>query len=261
MQFDIFKKKRLSSLLMLAILAAFTYGAMIITQYDVIKGFSSIPKSIHWGLSSFYPTAASLDNLPSILIQLGRTVLTSVAATTVAAVFALFFSLFGSKVTKVNNFLSVLSRGTATVFRNIDVAAWALILLFSFGQSALTGYFALFFVSFGFLTRAFIETLDEVGGHSIEALRATGASYPSIIIQAILPSSTPQMMSWILFMVEMNIRSATLVGILTGTGIGFVFDLYYKSLDYNTASLVVITIVIVILILEYLSNYVRRVVL
>ncbi|MFC0525111.1 PhnE/PtxC family ABC transporter permease [Pontibacillus salicampi] len=261
MQVNAMEKKRIQSVVMLIVLLAFTYGAMVITQYNVVEGFVSIPKAFVWGITSFYPTASSFENLPGILMQLGRTVLTSVAATTIAAVFALFFSLFGSKVTKVNNVLSVVSRGTATVFRNIDVAAWALILLFSFGQSALTGYFALFFVSFGFLTRAFIETLDEVGASSIEALRATGASYPAIIIQAILPSSTPQMMSWILFMVEMNIRSATLVGILTGTGIGFEFDLYYKSLDYNTASLVVISIVVVILALEYASNYVRRVVL
>ena len=51
-----------------------------------------------------------------------------------------------------------------------------MILLFSFGQSSLTGYFALFFGSFGFLTRAFIETIDEVSGSSVEALGATGAS-------------------------------------------------------------------------------------
>lgn len=62
-------------------------------------------------------------------------------------------------------------------------------------------------------------------------------------------------------MVETNIRSATLVGILTGTGIGFLFDLYYKSLNYNVASLVVITIVAAILIIEFISNYVRRVIL
>ncbi len=62
-------------------------------------------------------------------------------------------------------------------------------------------------------------------------------------------------------MIETNIRSATLIGILTGTGIGFVFDLYYKSVDYNTASLVVIAIAVSILMLEAVSNYIRRVIL
>lgn len=240
---------------------AITYGAIMITEFDVIKGLTSIPAAIHWGLTNFYPDAKSLERLPNIWSKLQETLLISIASATIAAFFALIFAIFGSNTTKINGFFSVVCRGIATLFRNIDVAAWALILLFAFGQSALTGYFALFFVSFGFLTRAFMETIDEVGSSSVEALRATGASYFSIIMNAVIPSSISQIMSWLLFMIETNVRSATLVGLLTGTGIGFSFDLYYKSLNYNAASLVVIMIVASILVIEFLSNYVRRVIL
>jgi phosphonate transport system permease protein len=61
-------------------------------------------------------------------------------------------------------------------------------------------------------------------------------------------------------MVETNIRSATLVGLLTGTGIGFSFDLYYKSLNYSSAALVVLTIVVTIVLIELLSNAIRKVI-
>ncbi|MFC0271045.1 phosphate/phosphonate ABC transporter permease [Metabacillus herbersteinensis] len=261
MQSDFFAKKRRNSILLVAILIGITYGAMMITEYDAAKGFASIPKAFEWGITNFYPNVESLEKLPNIWEKLQETLLISIASATIAAFFALLFAIFGSETTKINRFFSVACRGIATLFRNIDVAAWAMILLFSFGQSALTGYFALFFVSFGFLTRAFMETIDEVGSSSVEALRATGASYFSIVMHSVIPSCIPQILSWILFMVETNIRSATLVGILTGTGIGFSFDLYYKSLNYNAASLVVLTIIVSILTIEYLSNYVRRVIL
>ena len=71
----------------------------------------------------------------------------------------------------------------------------------------------------------------------------------------------PQMLSWMLFMLETNIRAATLVGILTGTGIGFSFNLYYKSMNYHAASLVVILIVLTVFAVEGISNYIRRVIL
>ncbi|MGM0875824.1 MAG: phosphate/phosphonate ABC transporter permease [Bacillota bacterium] len=261
MQADFFVKKRRNSIMILALLMGITYGAIFITEYDVVKGFTSVPKAIEWGISNFYPNVESLEKLPKIWEKLQETLLISIASATIAAFFALLFAIFGSNTTKINAFFSVTCRGIATLFRNIDVAAWAMILLFSFGQSALTGYFALFFVSFGFLTRAFMETIDEMGSGSVEALKATGASYFSIIIHSVIPSCIPQIMSWVLFMVETNIRSATLVGILTGTGIGFSFNLYYKSLNYNAASLVVVTIVVSILLIEYISNYVRRVIL
>ncbi len=261
MQADFFAKKRRSSLGFLAILGAITLLAIVITEYNVVKGFASLPKAVEWGLSNFYPTKESLTKLPVIFDKLIETLLVSIAATTTGAAVALLFAVFGSNTTRVNAFFGSISRGIATIFRNIDVAAWALILLFSFGQSSLTGYFALFFGSFGFLTRAFVETIDEVSGGSVEALQATGASYFSIISQSVIPSSLPQMISWILFMIETNIRSATLIGLLTGSGIGFTFNLYYKSLNYDTASLVVVVIIVAILMIESVSNYVRRVIL
>ena len=212
-------------------------------------------------ITNFIPEANSFSKLPNILNKLIETILLSVAATTVAAGFALFFGVMGSKVTKVNGIISTVSRFIASVSRNVPDAVWAMIFLLSFGQNVLTGYFALFFVSFGVLTRAFIETIDESSINSIEALEASGASYPQIVFQAVIPSSMTQMISWILYMVETNIRSSTLIGILTGTGIGFVFDLYYKSMNYGVASLVVISIVIAVFIIEFISNYVRRVIL
>ena len=170
-----------------------------------------------------------MTRLPDIAQKLWETILMSVAATTVAAVFAAMLAMIGSRTTRISSFLSVVARGLASVFRNIPLVAWAMILMLAFSQSLLTGYLALFFGSLGFLTRAFIETVDEASIHAVEALQATGASYSSIILQAVLPSSLPQMISWLLFMIDTNIRDATLIGLLTGTGVGFSFDLYYKT--------------------------------
>ena len=69
------------------------------------------------------------------------------------------------------------------------------------------------------------------------------------------------MISWLLFMIDTNIRDATLVGLLTGTGVGFSFDLYYKNFQFHDASLVVILIVITIMAIEVISNYIRRIIL
>ena len=261
MRDDIFIKRRNSNLVFFLLLIILTVGSIIITEYDVMKGFTSISKAVLWGGSNFYPDAKALRILPEILPKLQETVLMSIAATTVAAVFALFLSLAGSQTTRMNSLFSIVSRGIASLFRNIPLVAWAMVLMMAFSQSPLTGYLALFFGSLGFLTRAFMETIDEVGNNSIEALQASGASYFHIIFQAVLPVSMPQMISWLLYMVETNIRDATLVGVLTGTGIGFSFDLYYKRFDYHAASLVVFLIVITVLIIEFVSNNIRRVIL
>lgn len=258
---NFFVRQRLLFAGVCAGIIAICYGAIIITEYDVIKGLTSIPKAFGWLAANFIPDEAALKRLPKILDKLLETILISISSATMASSLALIVALLGSNTTRINSGFSVFARGIATIFRNIDVSAWAMILLFSFGQSSFTGYFALFFVTFGFMVRVLIETIDEISSESVEALSATGASYTAIICQSVIPSCIPQILSWMLFMVETNIRSATLVGILTGTGIGFSFDLYYKSMNYSAASLVILVIVITVLLIEFASNSIRRAVL
>ena len=261
MQADVFIKRRNNSLLLFGLLAAVTFGSVALTRYDPVKGFTSFVKAFVWGVSSFYPDGGSIRRLPDILAKLWDTVLISVASSMVAAVLALLLALAGSRTTRIHAFFTVLARGIGSFFRNMPLVAWAMVLMLAFSQSALTGFLALFFGSIGFLTRAFMEAIDEVGEGVMEALRATGAARPHITTQAVLPSSMPQIVSWLLFMIETNVRDATLVGFLTGTGIGFLFDVYYKSFNYHAASLVVIVTVAAVIVLETVSNTIRRVIL
>lgn len=67
-----------------------------------------------------------------------------------------------------------------------------------------------------------------------------------------------QVVSWVLYMIETNIRDATLVSLLTGTGIGFLFDVFYKSFRYETAGLLLGCVAVVVIACELFSNYIRR---
>lgn len=254
------KRKKVFTIVFLIILGLF-YLSSVITDFNLIKGISSLPKAVVWMGANLVPTAKSFTKLPKILNRLRETILLSIAVTVVAGICAFFFSLLGSKTTKVNAAISKFVRIVAAFFRNVPDVVWAILLMFSFGQNILTGFFALYFTTFGLLTRAFIETIDEVSADCVEALDATGAGYMQIVFQGIIPSSITELITWILYMIETNIRSSTLIGVLTATGIGYMFDLYYKRLDYGTASLVVICIVIVVILIETISNKIRKIII
>lgn len=238
-----------------------TYLSAGITDFHFVDSVATIPAAIGWMISNLLITAESFSKMPDILEKLFETIFMSIAATTFAAVFSLLLALLGSNTTKVNHVFSMIARFVASFSRNIPVVAWSLILLISFGQNSMTGFLALFVGTLGFLTRAFIESIDEANQKSVEALTATGATYFHIVNKAVIPQSLPQMISWILFMIETNIRSATLVGILTGTGIGYTFDLYYKSMNYNVVALITFMIVLAVIMIELLSNKIRKVIL
>jgi len=245
----------------LAVLVALTWGSAALAQFDFGQGLASFPKALHWLAANFVPDDRAWGNLPRILDRLGETLVVSVMASTLAAVLAFILALLGSRTTRFHPWFTPVVRFIASLSRNIPVVAWAMIFLLAFGQIFITGLLALFIETLGFLTRSFLEIIDETASAPVEALRAGGATWGQITAQAVVPSTLPALTSWMLFMLETNIRSATLVGLLTGTGIGFVFDLYYKSLNYPSAALTTIVIVLVTLILEAISNGLRKVIL
>ena len=261
MTMDIFQKRRRTyTLVLAAVLVVYLVSAWM-TEFDLAAGLASFPEAGQWMAQKLIPDSEAIERLPNILEKLAETVLLSVAVTVVAAVCAFFFSLPGSRTTKSNGAVGRVVRIVAAFFRNVPDVVWAMLLMFSFGQNILTGFFALFFTTFGLLTRACIETIDEVSADCVEALDATGASFIQTVFQGILPSSIPGLLSWVLYMIETNIRSSTLIGMLTATGIGYLFDMYYKRLEFGSAGLIVIAMVIVVIGIEMLSGQIRKVIL
>lgn len=254
-----FRRKQLRALAIVVAAVLVFQGCSMICNFSLAYAITSIPAAFVWMFQNFIPTAESFQYFSIIIEQTVSTALDSVAATVIAAVVGIVLAVLGSSSIGVE-FAPVRAviRAVASVFRNIPMIAWALLLLLSFKQNEFTGFLALFLTTFGQLTRFFLDTFDEIPGGPIEALRATGASYWQIVFQAGIPLAVADLMSWMLYMVETNIRSATLIGLLTGTGIGFVFNLYYTSFRYDTAGLVIIVTIVFVLVIEAISNKARR---
>lgn len=253
-----FRRRSIFIVFLAVVFVAINALSGAVVDFDFIAAVTDFPSVVVWTVTNFVPSAEALDKMPQILTSLVSTILSAVASSVVGGIFAYILAVLGSRSVGIGGPTSIIVRGIASLFRNIPAVAWSFLLLFSFNQSEFTGFLVLFLGSFGYLTRCFLETIDEISVGVIEALRATGASYLQIVVQAVIPLSITSVVSWLLYVVETNIRDATLVGILTGTGIGFVFNIYYKSFDYDIAAVIILCIVVVVIACEATSNYVRR---
>lgn len=258
---DIFKKRKTSYTAFLLVVAGLFFGSAALTNFNVRDGFYAIPKALYWMATNLIPDQKAWTRLPKILDKLLDTTFLSIAVTVLAGIWAFSFGLLGSSTTRTSGLAGRIVRIIAAFFRNVPDVVWAMLLMFSFGQNIITGFLALFFTTLGLLTRAFIETIDEVSADCVEALTATGATFFQIVFQGIIPSAITGLLTWILYMIETNIRSSTLIGILTATGIGYLFDLYYKRLDFGSASIVVLSIVVMVIGIEGISNKIRKVIM
>lgn len=128
----------------------------------------------------------------------------------------------------------------------------------AFGIGTTVGLMALTLESTGFLVRAFIETIDEVGNESVEALHAVGANFWQSVFQCIIPASLPGFVSWLLYSLEVNIRASTIVGAVGGGGIGLVLLGYLRLFKYHATFAVIIIVIALVISVDLLTNFMRR---
>ena len=196
------------------------------------------------------------DLLPPKIADFG-----AIAASMISAVISLAFAFLGSNTTAPWKPLKKIIRFFASLQRNIPSMIWTFLLIMAFGIGTVVGALALLITTCGFLIRSFIETIDEVGGESLEALQAVGAGRLTTITQVIIPASLPGFLSWLLYSLEVNIRSSTLVGAVGGGGIGLVMMGYIKQFRYHSAMGVILLIAGIVILVDMLTNFLRKKVL
>lgn len=257
---DIFKQKRKKMFYMLLLIIFLSIFFILISDFQILRFFQG-NKKLGFFLKMYFPP--TIIEYKMVLYQLWITIVVSIGSTVLAALFSFFMSLFVSNTLGFNKYLGIFFNGFGLLCRNTPIYVWQLLLgmVFYMGGFFLA-FLIIFLTSVGFLIRVFKETIDETSGSSIEALKSTGASRLLIIKNAIIPDTLAQLVSWTLFCIETNIRSSSLIGYLTGAGIGYLIS-YYRGFkrDLHTTLGLVIVIALSLIIWDLISNKLRRVIL
>ena len=254
-----FLVKRLKTFsILIFLLLLYMFSSKIANVKGLFFSILSIPKAIITLFKYFSPSLNSLKYWNDIIKSYLKTMLMAISSTTFASFFALLFAIFSANFPKKNHFISCIITTLASIFRNIPLPAWVIVFLFSFGQNDVTGFCVLFVVTLGFLTRIFKELIDSSSIESFIALRSLGASYISAIIHGVLPNIMGKFLAWLLYTLSTNIRDSALVGILTGSGLGFLFTVFFRSFRYDAAGLVILILTITVLAFDFASEKIRE---
>ncbi|SMC27031.1 phosphonate transport system permease protein [Clostridium acidisoli DSM 12555] len=252
------KRNKYYNIALIIIIIIFVVSTFF-TQYNPFEIFFNYSNLTDFITKDFLPP--NTTGINEIGLALLQTFEMAVASTFFAAIFALILSFFGSNIIFNVPLVNKIVRLIGSFMRNIPSLIWALILVMAFGIGISVGLLALFIASFGFLLRAYIETIDEVGGEVLEALDSVGASFFQKIIQGVIPMAMPGYLSWFLYSIEVNVRDSTIVGLVGGGGIGLLLMGYIKSFKYNVSATVIFAIAAVVILVNVLTEQVRKKVL
>ena len=143
--------------------------------------------------------------------------------------------------------------------RGVDGLIWTVILSRAFGPGPMTGALAILITDTGTFGKMFSEALENVDDKQIEGLKSTGASPISQNCFGVIPQITPVLLSQILYYLESNTRSATIIGAIVGGGIGLLLtQAIITQKDWEEVTYYIILIVVMVFIMDSLSGWLRR---
>jgi phosphonate transport system permease protein len=134
----------------------------------------------------------------------------------------------------------------------------ALFFIAALGLGPFCGVMALFIHTMGTLAKLFSEAVEAIDPRPVEGIRATGADVTEEINYGVIPQVMPLWISYSLYRFESNVRSATVVGMVGGGGIGYTILDKIRSFDYGSTAAILIIIVITVSILDLASAKIRK---
>jgi phosphonate ABC transporter permease subunit PhnE len=112
------------------------------------------------------------------------------------------------------------ARTTMAILRSIPEIVLAILFIFAVGLGPFAGVLALGVHNGGVLGKLYAEVIENVDPQPIEALQTTGAGRTSVFLYGVLPQAFPQLLAYTLYRWEVNIRTATILGIVGAGGLG-----------------------------------------
>ncbi|OXS16629.1 phosphonate ABC transporter, permease protein PhnE [Zobellella denitrificans] len=180
----------------------------------------------------------------------------------IASVAGIFISLFVGLLAARNLMPTLVTspaRVLIAVCRTFHPVIIAILFVKAVGFGALAGILTLVVASVGFIAKLFAEAIEEISLKQVEAIRATGAGFVSVILFAVLPQVFSRFIGFSTYQLDSNLRNSTMVGLVGAGGLGGTLFAAFQRFDYDFVTAILITIIALILVGEALSNAVRRV--
>ncbi len=151
------------------------------------------------------------------------------------------------------------ARALIALLRTFHPVIVAILFVKAVGFGALAGVLALVVASMGFVGKLFAEAIEEISMKQVEAVRATGAGFLSVLIMGVLPQVMARFVGFIIYQLDSNLRNSTMVGIVGGGGIGATLFTAYQRFDYDVVLTILLVIIAIIMLFEVVSTRIRRV--
>lgn len=261
------RKKRTFNIAFLSLFALCFVLSIISTEFDLYTLINGFPRTREFLLRLIPPITYDefaldiLDWYWNIEVWLGNllnTLLMAFLATLMGTLIGGVLSFFAARNLVKHYATYWITRRILEIARTVPDIVWALIFVLTFGVGPMAGVLAILFHTIGAQGKLFAEVNENISQHPIEGVRASGGTWVQEIWFAVLPQVMPNFVSYTFWRIELNVRSATIVGFVGAGGIGHDLFVAIQLLEFPDVGAILLIVVTTIMLIDIASEKLRH---
>lgn len=233
----------------------------IITKLSIVDLFSSegIKGAERLFGALFKPEFGIFDDALFAMIE---TIYIALLATLISIPITLFISFFTArnlmKGNKTTFIIYYVLRLILNFVRSIEPLIWAIIFSVWVGIGPFAGMIALLVHTIASNAKLYSEAIESIEQGPVEAISATGANKIQVVWYAVVPQIILPFLSFTIYRWDINVRMATIIGLVGGGGIGTMLMQYQGLAMWHEVGLIVLMIALVVWVMDYISAKIRE---
>lgn len=204
---------------------------------------------------SFPPNWKILGNLVGPAVE---TVQIAIWGTLLGVIVAIPVSFLAARNLNRNRVVYQAVRQMLNVTRSINELILALVFVSAVGLGPFPGVLALALHGVGMVGKFFAESIEEIDDGPLEALRATGARPLQVIVFGVLPQVITAWIATVLYRFEVNLRQATVLGMVGAGGLGFELVNSLKLFKYQDTATCIVVVTLMVVVADTISSRLRQ---
>jgi phosphonate transport system permease protein len=197
-----------------------------------------------------------LSETATIFDSLIETIQMAVIGTSLAAAISLPLAIMAARNVSPRPVRSV-ARLVLNLLRTVPSIIWGLFFVALVGLGPLPGILALTFYAGGYLGKFYYEGIESISAAPVRALRTMGASRLQQFRHGVFPQVLPLLTGYTLYMLEYNVREASILGVVGAGGIGFYLYTYINNFHYAKATTALLMLLVVVTVIDAASSWLR----
>ncbi len=193
----------------------------------------------------------------SVHAALVETLHMATLGTVIAVLLAVPLGLLAAHNVMPSRTVNTLAKLALVTSRSVNSLVWALLFIAVFGPGALAGTLAIAFRSIGFVGKLLGEALEEAHRGPVEALKASGAPWPSLLVFGYWPQVKPAFWALVLLRWDINVRESAVLGLVGAGGIGVALNTAMNLFQWDRVAVVLLAIFAVVIVAEVVVTWVR----